>query len=58
MASGLDHAHIHSTLQDAAVSPQGAAAIEHVKLAPPRGGIGQVSLSLFVDPFPVAVATP
>ena len=38
MVSALEHAHTHSTFQDAAVSPQGAAAVEHVRLAPPRGG--------------------
>ena len=37
MASALEHSHTHSTFQDAAVSPQGAAAVEHVRLAPPRG---------------------
>ena len=38
MASALEHAHTNSTFQDAAVSPQGAAAVEHVPLAPQRGG--------------------
>ena len=38
MASALEHAHALSTFQDGAVSPQGAAAVEHVRLAPPRGG--------------------
>ena len=38
MASALEHFHTHSTFQDAAVSPQGAAAVEHVRLAPRRGG--------------------
>ena len=38
MASALDHSHTHSTFQCAAVSPQGAAAVEHVRLNPPRGG--------------------
>ena len=38
MASALEHAHTHSTFQDAAVSPLGAAAVEHVQLSPPRGG--------------------
>ena len=37
MASAMQHAHTHSTFQDAAVSPQGAAAIEHERFAPPRG---------------------
>ena len=37
MASALEHAHTHSSFQDAAVSPQGAAAVEHARLAPPRG---------------------
>ena len=57
MASALDHTHTHSTFQDAAVFPYGAAAVEHVRLAPPRG----VRLGPFlvvVDPFPVAAATP
>ena len=38
MASALEHAHTHSTFQDAAVSPQGAAAVERVQLSPLRGG--------------------
>ena len=38
MASALEHSHTHSTFQNAAVSPQGAAAVGHVRLAPPRGG--------------------
>ena len=38
MASALERAHTHSTFQDAAVSPQGAASVEHVRLAPPGGG--------------------
>ena len=37
MASALKHSHTHSTFKDAAVSPQGAAAVEHMRLAPPRG---------------------
>ena len=37
MASALERSHTHPTFQDAAVSPQGAAAVEHVRLAPPRG---------------------
>ena len=37
MAAALEHAHTHSTNQDAVVSPQGAAAVEHVELAPSRG---------------------
>ena len=37
MASALEHSHTHSTFQDAAVSPRGAAAVEHMRLAPPRG---------------------
>ena len=37
MASALEHAHTHSTFQNVAVSPQGAAAVKHVRLAPPRG---------------------
>ena len=57
VASVLEYDHSHSTFQDVAVSPQGAAAVEHVRLAPPRG----VRLGPFlvvVDPFPVAAATP
>ena len=38
MASALEHAHTHSTFQDAAVSPQRMAAVENVLLAPPREG--------------------
>ena len=57
IASALEHAHTHSTFQDAAVSPQGAAAVEHVRLAPPRGGSVR-SLPAIVEPFPVAAATP
>ena len=38
MASALEHAHTHTTFQDAAVFQQGAAAVQHVRLAPPRGG--------------------
>ena len=38
MASALEHSHIHSTFQDAAFSPPMEAAVEHVRLAPPRGG--------------------
>ena len=37
MASALEHSHTRSAFQDAAVSPQGAAAVEHVRLAPPWG---------------------
>ena len=37
MAAALEHAHTHSTFQDAVVSPQGVAAVEHVELAPSRG---------------------
>ena len=37
MASALEHAHTHSTFQDAVVSPQGAAVAAHVRIAPPRG---------------------
>ena len=38
MASALEHVHTHSTFQDLAVSPQGAAAVEHVRHAPLRRG--------------------
>ena len=38
MTSAREHAHTHCKFQDAAVSPQGPAAVEHVRLAPPRGG--------------------
>ena len=38
MASAPEHAHTHFTFLDAAVSQQAAAAVEHVRLAPPRGG--------------------
>ena len=38
MASALEHVHTHPTFQDAAVSPRGAAAVEHVRLSPPLGG--------------------
>ena len=34
----LEYDHSHSTFQDVAVSPQGAAAVEHVRLAPAWGG--------------------
>ena len=40
MDSALEHSHTHSTFQYAAVSQQGAAAVEYVRLAPPRGGSG------------------
>ena len=38
MTFALEHAHTHLTFQDAAISLQGAAAVEHVHLAPSRGG--------------------
>ena len=38
IAFALEHSHTHSTFQDAAVSPQRAAVVKHVRLAPPRGG--------------------
>ena len=57
MASALEHAHTQSTFQDVAVSPQGAAAVEHVLLAPPRGGSVRSCIAI-VEPFPVAAATP
>ena len=37
LASALEHAHTRSTFQGAVVSPQGAAAVVHVGIAPPRG---------------------
>ena len=37
MASALEHAHTHSTFQGADVSQQGAAAVAHVRISPPRG---------------------
>ena len=37
MASALEHAHTHSTFQGADVSQQGAAAVVHVRISPPRG---------------------
>ena len=37
MASALEHSHTHSTFLDAVVSPQGVAAVAHVKMSPPRG---------------------
>ena len=57
VASALEHAHTYSTFQDAAVSPQGAAAVEYAQLSRRRGI--RLGLSLVVvDPFPVAAATP
>ena len=57
MASALEHAHTHSTFQGAAVSSRGAAAVEHVRLAPPRGWWLDPSLAI-VEPFSAAAATP
>ena len=57
MASALEHSHTHSTFQDAAVSPQGAAAVEHVRLAALRGG-SVTSLPRIFEQFPVEAATP
>ena len=37
MPSALENSHTHSTFQDAAVFPQGAAAVERVRLTPLRG---------------------
>ena len=37
MASALEHAHTHSMFQGADVSQQGAAAVAHVGISPPRG---------------------
>ena len=57
MASALEHSYTHPTFEDAAVSPQGAAAVEHVGLAAQRGG-SVTSLPRIFEPFPVAAATP
>ena len=38
MPSALGHAHTHASFKATAVSPQGAAAVEHVRLARPRRG--------------------
>ena len=38
MASALKHSHTLSTFKFAAISPQGAAAGEHVRLTPARSG--------------------
>jgi len=37
MTSALEHAHTHTTFQGADVSRQGAAAVSHVEVSPPRG---------------------
>ena len=37
LASALEYAHTRFTFQSAVVSPQGAAAVAHVGIAPPRG---------------------
>ena len=37
ITASLKHTHTHSTFQDSVVSPQGAAVVEHVELAPSRG---------------------
>ena len=37
MASALKHAHTHSTFQGVDVSQQGASAVAHVRISPPRG---------------------
>lgn len=38
MVSALEHGHGHSMFQGVVVSPQGVAAVAHVKVAPPLGG--------------------
>ena len=57
MASALDHFHNNTTFQDTAGSPQEAAAVEHVRLAPPQGVRLRPS-PVIVGSFPVAAATP
>ena len=47
----LEHAHTHSTFQDVVVFPQGAAAVDHVCLAPSRGS-PVVSLPRACQPAP------
>ena len=51
LASVLEHAHTRSTFQGAVVSPQGAAAVAHVGIAPPRG-VPVVSLPRDCRPVP------
>ena len=51
LASALEHAHTRSTFQGAVVSPQGAAAVAHVGIAPPRG-VPVVSLPRDCRPVP------
>ena len=51
LASALEHAHTRSTFQGAVVSPQGAAAVVHVGIAPPRG-VPVVSLPRDCRPVP------
>ena len=46
-----EHAHTRSSFQGAVVSPQGAAAVAHVGIAPPRG-VPVVSLSRDCRPVP------
>ena len=51
LASALEHAHTRSTFQGAVVSPQGAAAVAHVGIAPSRG-VPVVSLPRDCRPVP------
>lgn len=39
-SAALEHSHIHTTVQHAVVSPQGASAVDYVTAVPPRGGGG------------------
>ena len=57
MASALDHSHNNARFQDAAVSPQGAAAVENFRFAPPQRVRVRPSPAI-VGLFPVAAATP
>ena len=56
MAFALEHNHIHSTSQGANVSQQGAAAVAHVELSPPR--FGSVLSRVIVGQLLVRGATP
>ena len=51
LASVHEHAHTRSTFQGAVVSPQGAAAVADVGIAPPRG-VPVVSLPRDCRPVP------
>ena len=51
LASALEYAHTRSTFQSAVVSPQGAAAVAHVGITPPRG-VPVVSLPRDCRPVP------